>query len=38
MVEAATLMQIRFVDHVITGQAAPGRSAYYSFREAGIIP
>lgn len=38
MVEAATLMQIRFVDHVITGQSAPGRSAYYSFREAGLIP
>ena len=38
MVEAATLMQIRFIDHVITGEREPGRSPYYSFREAGIIP
>ena len=38
MVEAAKLMQVRFVDHVITGVSGPGRSAYFSFREAGIIP
>lgn len=36
--EAAALLQIRFIDHSIIGTAAPGRSAYYSFREAGIIP
>jgi DNA repair protein RadC len=35
--EAATLMQIRFIDHVIIGKAAPGRSPYFSFREAGLI-
>lgn len=35
--EAATLMQIRFVDHVIIGRAAPGRAGYFSFREAGLI-
>ncbi|MEI6655057.1 MAG: JAB domain-containing protein [Verrucomicrobiota bacterium] len=38
MIEAASLMQIRFIDHVITGKKEPGRSPYYSFREAGIIP
>ena len=37
LVEAATLMQVRFLDHVIIGQPAPGRSPYYSFRESGII-
>jgi DNA repair protein RadC len=35
--EAATLMQIRFIDHVSIGKAAPGRSPYFSFREAGLI-
>jgi DNA repair protein RadC len=38
MVEAANLMQIHFVDHVIVGTKAPGRQPYFSFREAGIIP
>ena len=35
--EAATLLQIRLVDHVIVGEPAPGRGPYYSFREAGMI-
>ena len=35
--EAAELMQLRLVDHVIVGTAAPGRSPYFSFREAGGI-
>ena len=35
--EAANLLQIRFIDHVIVGESAPGRSPYYSFREAGLI-
>lgn len=35
--EAATLMQLRFLDHVIIGRAAPGRAPYFSFREAGLI-
>ena len=35
--EAAALLQIKFLDHVIIGEAAPGRSPYFSFREAGII-
>lgn len=35
--EAAGLMQIRFIDHLIVGQPSPGREPYYSFREAGLI-
>ncbi len=38
LVEAANLMQVRFLDHVIIGKPSPGRSAYYSFREAGLVP
>ena len=37
MVEAAQTMQLKFLDHVICGVPSPGRSAYYSFREAGLI-
>lgn len=36
--EAATLLQLRLIDHVIVGEPAPGRQAYFSFREAGLIP
>jgi DNA repair protein RadC len=35
--EAAELMQVRFLDHIIVGRSSPGRSPYYSFREAGLI-
>ena len=38
LVEAATLMQVCFLDHVIIGRPSPGRTPYYSFREAGIVP
>jgi DNA repair protein RadC len=38
MVDAASLMQLRLIDHVIVGTPSPGRTAYYSFREAGMIP
>ncbi len=38
MVEAAKLMQVCFLDHVIIGRPSPGRAAYYSFREAGVVP
>ncbi|MCF7675100.1 MAG: JAB domain-containing protein [Akkermansiaceae bacterium] len=35
--EAAALLQIRFLDHVVVGDPAPGRSPYFSFREAGLV-
>lgn len=38
LIDAATLMQVRFLDHVIIGRPSPGRASYYSFREAGIVP
>jgi DNA repair protein RadC len=38
MVEVSNLLQVRFIDYVIVGDPAPGRSPYYSFREAGMIP
>lgn len=37
LIEAASIMQITFLDHVIVGKPAPGRSPYFSFREAGVI-
>ena len=38
LVDAAALMQVHFLDHVIIGRPSPGRAAYYSFREAGLVP
>ncbi|WP_226895024.1 RadC family protein [Luteolibacter marinus] len=35
--EAADLLQLRFLDHIIVGRPDRGREAYFSFREAGII-
>jgi DNA repair protein RadC len=35
--EAAELLQIRLLDHVIIGAPAEGRSAYFSFKEAGVL-
>ena len=35
--EAARILQVNFCDHVILGIPAPGRSPYFSFKEAGII-
>jgi DNA repair protein RadC len=37
LMDAASLMQLRFVDHVIIGRPSAGKSAYFSFREAGIV-
>lgn len=37
LVEAAELMQVKFLDHVIIGRPSPGRAAYYSFRQAGLV-
>ncbi len=38
LLEAAKMMQVAFLDHVIIGRPSPGRLPYYSFRSAGIIP
>jgi DNA repair protein RadC len=35
--EAADLLQIRFLDHVIIGSGDNGRRPYFSFREAGVM-
>jgi DNA repair protein RadC len=37
LLEAAKIMQVFFLDHVIIGKPSPGRSGYFSFREAGIV-
>lgn len=37
LVDAAKLMQVCFLDHVIIGRPSPGRLPYFSFREAGLI-
>lgn len=37
LIEAAEVLQLRFVDHVIIGRSDGGREAYYSFREAGLF-
>ncbi len=37
LVECAEMLQVRLLDHVIIGRPAPGRTAYYSFREAGTV-
>ena len=38
MIEAGTLLQVPLIEHLIVGEPSPGRSPYYSFREAGLIP
>ena len=38
MNEAAKVLQIRLLDHVIVGAPGEGRLPYYSFREAGVLP
>ncbi|MES2475414.1 MAG: DNA repair protein RadC [Verrucomicrobiota bacterium] len=37
LIDAAELMQLRFLDHVIIGKPGNSRDAYYSFRQAGLI-
>jgi len=37
MADAARVLQIRLLDHVIIGSPAEGRQAYYSFKEAGVL-
>jgi DNA repair protein RadC len=35
--EAARILQIRMLDHVIIGEPMKGRQGYFSFKEAGTI-
>jgi DNA repair protein RadC len=37
MLEASRILLLQLVDHVIIGAPAPGRSSYFSFKEAGVI-
>ena len=37
MAEAARILQIRLLDHIIIGAPADGRLPYYSFKEAGVL-
>jgi DNA repair protein RadC len=37
LIEAADILQLQFLDHVIIGRPEGGRAPYFSFREAGIV-
>jgi DNA repair protein RadC len=37
LAEAADLLQIKLLDHVIIGAPAEGRQPYFSFKEAGVL-
>ena len=37
LAEAAGLLQITLLDHIIIGAPQPGRAAYFSFKEAGVL-
>ena len=37
LAEAAELLQIKLLDHVIIGSPGDGRAAYFSFKEAGVL-
>jgi len=37
LLDAAALMQVKLLDHVIIGRPSTGRQGYFSFREAGIV-
>lgn len=37
LMDAAKMMQVEFLDHVIIGKPSQGRCGYYSFREAGLV-
>ena len=38
LVDAAELMQLRFLDHVIIGKPGLGREPFFSFRQSGLVP
>ncbi|MEP6686223.1 MAG: JAB domain-containing protein, partial [Verrucomicrobiota bacterium] len=35
--EAAELLQIKLLDHIIIGAPTEGRPPYFSFKEAGVL-
>jgi DNA repair protein RadC len=37
LLEGSKILQIYMLDHVIVGTSAPGRSGYFSFKEAGLM-
>lgn len=37
LAEAAELLQIKLLDHIIVGAPAEGREPYFSFKEAGVL-
>jgi DNA repair protein RadC len=37
MIEAARILQLHLIDHVIIGSPVPGRESYFSFKEGGVI-
>jgi len=37
LAEAASLLQIRFIDHLIVGRPSPQHDSYFSFAEAGLV-
>jgi DNA repair protein RadC len=37
ILEGSRILQLPLLDHVIIGAPAPGRSEYFSFKEAGVI-
>ena len=37
LAEAAQLLQIKLLDHIIIGAPAEGRTPYFSFKEAGVL-
>jgi DNA repair protein RadC len=37
ILEASRILQLNLIDHVIIGSPVPGRSSYFSFKEAGVI-
>ena len=37
LAEAAEVLQVKLLDHIIIGAAAEGRPGYFSFKEAGVL-
>jgi DNA repair protein RadC len=37
ILEAARILQVNLMDHIIIGAPEPDRSEYFSFKEAGVI-